>query len=152
MTFIILLFSVIIATLDQLIKYQLMNYITFQNQVELIPGILDLVYWQNQGAAFGILQGHKLLLVVCTAIILGLMVYILFKKKPVNKWFNTAMSLVIGGALGNIADRIFRGYVIDYLKLKFFAPAFNLADVCITLGTVILLIYVMFFYNMPNKD
>ena len=74
-------------------------------------------------------------------------IYLIKYKNLNDKMFLTAAALIISGGLGNLIDRLFLGYVVDYIKLSFFSPICNFADYCITFGTIILIIYVVFFYK-----
>ena len=72
---------------------------------------------------------------------------IMFVKHPKGKMFYISAGLIIGGGIGNLIDRVFYGYVIDYISLSFFSPVCNFADYAITIGTILLIIYVLFFSN-----
>ena len=76
----------------------------------------------------------------------------MIKTKPTSKFLLTSLSLVLCVGIGNLIDRIFLGYVIDYIQLSFFNPVCNFADYCITIGTALLVIYILFFTsNTPDK-
>ena len=70
--------------------------------------------------------------------------------KITNKLFLTSVTLIIGGGIGNLIDRLFRGFVVDYLQLSFFPPVCNFADYCITIGAVLMVVFVLFFSD--KKD
>lgn len=89
--------------------------------------------------------------VLTTALIAAILIY-MFKKKPKSKLFYASVALVIGGGIGNLIDRIFYGYVIDYISLSFFPPVCNFADYCITVGTVLLMVYVLFLSEVGKKE
>ncbi|MDO4831402.1 MAG: signal peptidase II, partial [Clostridia bacterium] len=90
--------------------------------------------------------------VALTSVLLFVIIFIMFKKRPKGKMFYIAAGLIIGGGIGNLIDRIFYGYVIDYLSLSFFPPVCNFADYCITIGTVLLIIYLLFFSNVFDSS
>ena len=77
--------------------------------------------------------------------------YLVFVKKFESKIFNISVALIIGGGVGNLIDRIFLGYVVDYIQISFFPPVCNFADYCITAGTIILIIWLFFCYD-KNKN
>ena len=76
---------------------------------------------------------------------LVIIIFYMFKKRPQGKFFYICAGMIIGGGIGNLIDRVLYGYVIDYLSLSFFSPVCNFADYCITIGTVMLMIYILFF-------
>lgn len=115
--------------------------------------IMDLTYLENTGSAFGSLAGQRWLLLAVTILGAGVCIYILIRhaqKKPFLFW---SLVLVIGGALGNMYDRIFRGgAVVDYLDLQLFDFAiFNFADCCVCIGTAMLFVYILFFMDKEPK-
>ena len=108
---------------------------------ERLPGkVLGLTLVKNRGAAFGLFQEHQVLLIIFTAIILVLAAFFLLKG---SRWLSgvqrTSVTLMIGGGLSNLLDRVLRGFVVDYIEIRIFRFAvFNFADICICLGAVIL--------------
>lgn len=141
-----------IVIVDQLLKVLVEMNLQYSSDVTLIPHILDITYVQNQGAAFGMMQGYVWLFSIITVAVVAVLIYIILTKKITHKLFMVSCSLIIGGALGNLIDRVFRGYVIDYLQLSFFPPVCNLADYCLTIGAVILIIYIIFYYKPQDKE
>ena len=101
-------------------------------------------YVENRGAAFGIMQNKQWFFVVVTLLIFVGFGYVLKKYKIEGKLFFAAVVLIFGGGVGNLIDRIFRGYVVDFLQFSFFSPVCNLADYFITVGAVMLIISVLF--------
>lgn len=152
MPFIVILIAVLIAAADQVVKYFVSVYLAPAGTVEVIPGLFSLTYVENRGAAFGMMANMRWIFIVFTVIVIGVFVYILFKKKIKSKLFMASAALLIGGGIGNLIDRIFTGYVVDYLSLSFFSPVCNLADYCITAGTVILIVYLIFFSDFFKSD
>lgn len=151
MPIIILISAVIVAGLDQLIKYLVAVNLKPVGSVEVIPNLFSLTYVENKGAAFGIMSNMRWVFIVFTLIIIAILIYIIIKNKIQSKLFNISAILLIGGGIGNLIDRIFFGYVIDYLSVSFFPPVCNFADYCITAGTVILVIYLIFYSDFFKK-
>lgn len=147
----ILYVSVIIFIIDQFIKTLAFNYL---NNIAIIPGIFALTYAKNEGAAFSVLWGNTWLIIVVTILILCFLVYTILKerkkiKKHIN-FYDMTYGLLFGGILGNLFDRILRGYVIDYISLNIFGysfPIFNIADIAITIGVILMIIYILFLEN-----
>ena len=139
------LISFLIILIDQISKILISTAFSANTRHILIPGIINIVYRKNTGAAFSILSDHVMLLgIISTVFCIGVIVFFL-KKKPSNPVLCTALSLIFAGALGNGLDRIFRGYVIDFIETAFINfPVFNIADISITIGAIVLVIYVMF--------
>ena len=109
---------------------------------EVIPGILKFTYIKNEGASMGILAGQKIILIILTFVILGIGVCFFAKRKPTHPLVLTASSLILGGALGNLVDRVWLGYVRDFIDLQFIKfYVFNIADCAICIGAGLLLIY-----------
>jgi signal peptidase II len=128
--------AVVVIVLDQLTKHAVETSITPGEEHKLLPGI-DLVHSRNRGIAFGFLPGsHAGVTIVIAIALLILLVYFARNAGRALMWLPTGM--LIGGALGNIADRLRHGSVTDFIKLPLGWPPFNLADASITLGIVIL--------------
>lgn len=145
----------IIATLilDRLSKLIIVNKMMLTDSIPVINNFFYVTYWENKGAAWGILQNGRWLFISLTLIISAVLVVLLFKSK--DKILSTALSLVISGAVGNLIDRIFRGSVTDFLDFKIFGydfPIFNVADICVVVGTFILAYYLLFRYEEKEKE
>lgn len=114
------------------------------NDVVVIKNIFSFSYLENRGAAWGIFQGKvNFLLIITFIIIIGMVVYLL-KYKPKSKLIRISLSLIIGGALGNMFDRGFYKYVVDYIyfhyKDVYSFPTFNFADMSVVVGTILLVV------------
>ncbi len=138
--------SVVLIILDQLTKFLVIENISRSDSITFIPYVLDLVYVQNTGAAFNILSGKIGLLSIISVVFAGAVLWYMIAKKPQNKLFRVAVMLLFAGAVGNVIDRIFRGFVVDFIKTTFIDfPVFNIADIAITIGAVLLIVYLIFF-------
>ena len=141
-----ILVSVILALADQLTKYWVISSIPYNNTKEVLPGLFNFVYVKNTGAAFSILSGRTSVLGIVSMVVCVFVIWYLVKKKPKSALLLTSLGMILGGALGNLADRILRGYVVDFIELDFISfPVFNVADIAITVGAALLMIYVIFF-------
>lgn len=109
--------------------------------------ILNFTYLENRGAAFGILQNNRFFFLILTISIVGFLIYYFIKNyKKNNKFLNIAIAFIIAGALGNFYDRLFNAYVVDFIEFAFVKfPVFNVADIFVTLGSGLLIIYMIFF-------
>lgn len=133
-----------IVVVDQWTKYLVRTQIPFAGSwspfVWLEPYI-RIVHWQNTGAAFGMLQGFGLVFAIL-AVIVSIAILYYFPRVPSNEWaMRLAMAMQLGGAVGNLIDRITVGTVTDFVSVGTFA-VFNVADACISVGTVILILAV----------
>lgn len=139
----IIYLSIILFLIDQISKLLVVKLIDINSSIELIKNFFYLTYTHNTGAAFSILTGQRILLILIAVIILVLIFNYLIKNKVEGKLDRLVFSLIIGGSLGNLIDRIIRGYVVDFIEVKIFGynfPIFNLADTFIVIGVFLLLI------------
>lgn len=132
--------------LDRITKLWAINKLS--SDIVIIKGLFSFSYLENRGAAFGILQ-HKIILlcVVTLTIIIGI-IYYLVVKKPTSKWLRVSFSLIISGAFGNLFDRVYYRYVVDFIlfhyKDKYYFPTFNVADIMVVVGTIMLGYFILF--------
>lgn len=140
--------SCVIIALDQYFKSLAVEHLSSRPDLTLpvIPDVFHLTYVENRGAAFGMLSGQGVLLIVLTAIILLALIVLILLNKIRSPFLLWSLALVIGGGIGNMIDRIFRQYVVDYLDVRIIQFAvFNFADCCVVVGCILLMIYVVFF-------
>lgn len=146
-----LFLSATIIFSDQLIKYLVVYALKPVGTVTAIPGLLNLTYVENRGVAFGMMENQRWLIIIATVLVMAFLIFLLFRKTGKNKLFVASAVLIVGGGIGNLIDRIFLGYVIDYLQLTFFPPVCNFADYCVVAGTILLMVYILFFSDTLNK-
>ena len=122
------------------------NNIALTDTIEVIPDVLNIVYVKNTGAAFSILSGRTYILSIVSFVVCVALVWYLIKKKPSSKLLLVSLGMILGGAAGNLIDRAARQFVVDYIEVCFITfPVFNLADMAITIGAALSMIYVIFF-------
>ena len=146
--FLYLAIIAVIPTLAELIRYFVEGNLMGGEAVTAVPGILTLTYSENRGVAFGMFQNSTVFFAITTFIVILVFSFLLYKNYKKSKLFSVAAALIIGGGVANLIERIFLGYVVDYLKLSFFPPICNFADYCITAGTVCLIVYLLFFSDL----
>lgn len=148
------LITVVVLLLDQISKILSEAYLTKLpfNTYTVIDGVFNLTYVQNTGASFGMLSGFRVFFIIITVIACALIVLFLVKEhKRLHSLMRISVALVFSGALGNLIDRIFLGYVRDMIEPAFINFAvFNIADCAITIGVVLLILDVMFLKNGKN--
>ncbi len=138
-----------IIVLDQLTKLLILQYLPLHSSLEIIPGFFNLVHVRNPGGAFSIFAGadsalRQGLFMGLTVFIVIVLLFAYRKLRPEDRWTRTSYALIVGGALGNLVDRLrFGGEVIDFLDCYVGAyhwPAFNVADSAITVGALMLVV------------
>ena len=136
-----------LVILDQVTKALVTNFFNLYDSVALLP-MINLTFVVNYGFAFGLLNNPSLNQILVSLVILAIIIYFLYLLiKTQDKIFQLTLTLILAGALGNFIDRIFRGFVIDFIDIyigKYHWPAFNIADSCITVGFVVLMINILF--------
>lgn len=140
---IIIIISIILLCIDQISKLLVVNLLTKTNSITIIKNFFYLTYINNDGAAFSILVGKRIFLILIAVLVIVMLIRCIKKNNIQNKLELVSISLIIGGSLGNLMDRVVRGYVIDFLDFKLFNynfPIFNLADTFIVIGVFLLLL------------
>ncbi len=135
LVFSIALFIVII---DQLSKFLVRSKFLLNESKQLIPKVLELTRVENTGIAFGLLKDLEIVMIIISVLIIGAIIYYL--KEVKNRNLCIFLSLILGGAFGNLIDRVFYGTITDFIKINIW-PVFNIADSCITIGAVLLIVY-----------
>ncbi len=140
-----LILSILFVIVDQVVKIWIVNNFSLHDGMELIKGLVSILYVRNTGAAWGMFEGKMVFFYLITAVAVGTLLYLMFKEKGKSKLLLTAYSLILAGAVGNFIDRIRLGYVVDMFKFEFIDfPIFNVADICLTIGVIFLFYYVIF--------
>ena len=139
---------IILIIADQASKYAALTHLKPVETIPIIQNIFSFTFVENRGAAFGMFQGARIGFLVVTPLILAAIVYY-FIKLPYGRVYSfvrAALILVAAGAVGNFIDRLFRGYVIDFLHATFINfPVFNLADIFVVAGTGLLAVLIIFY-------
>ena len=138
--------SIVVA--DRLTKLWIVGSLPLGGAIPVIPGFFSIVYLRNPGAAFGMFAGldsplRETLLIAIAIVAVAVLVQLIRATSPEQRLHRLAAASVIGGALGNLYDRIFYGEVVDFLYFywrDFYWPAFNVADSCITVGAALLVL------------
>ncbi|HXI09212.1 MAG TPA: signal peptidase II [Thermodesulfobacteriota bacterium] len=139
---IILLTALSVTALDQLTKYIVMRSLNLNQVVETVPGLFDLVYFKNPGAAFGIFNDGgiwRTVFLIGTSVVSLVVIGALLRQSK-DTLMTFALSLIAGGAVGNLIDRVRFGAVVDFLYFhigEYYWPAFNVADSAITVGVAL---------------
>lgn len=136
----------VVFLLDRLTKVWAQSALGAGRIIDVIPGVFRLNYVENTGAAFGMLQGRQGLLSVVTGLVLAaLLVCLIVYRRRLPSLPKAALWVLFGGALGNLADRVLYGYVIDFMEAVFVRfPVFNVADICVCVGCGLLMGWIVF--------
>jgi len=134
-----------LAAIDQIIKHWAINQLQPISQIQVIPGVFYLTYVRNFGAAFGILQGQRVLLSVLVILVITVGLGCIISPRMRERYVIWTLALILAGGIGNLIDRLTLGYVVDYLDFGalFGFPVFNFADCCVVVGTFLLIIYML---------
>lgn len=139
-----ILIIVAIIAADQLSKSFAVTNLMNQASITLIERFLSFTYVENGGMAFGLLKNQRLFFIISTSIIAIVILYFVFKMYKKHMFAAICLSMIFGGAIGNLIDRIRFGYVIDFIHFRFFPPVFNIADSAVVLGAIGLSIAILF--------
>lgn len=146
--------SLLLAGIDQLTKWLVVTYLKPIESVSLIKmgdkEWLNLTYCENTGMSFSLLEGYRVVLIILPIILIGLVEWYIFSGKVKTKPMLFALAALAGGGFGNLIDRVFLGYVVDFIDVKIINFAiFNFADICAVLGGIFT---VIFFLLEDSKD
>jgi len=145
-----LIILAVLVVLDQFTKLLAVNNLKDASAVAIIRNVLELQYLENNGAAFGMLQNQKAFFVLIAVLILIVICYVIFLL-PDDKKYNYLdflLVMVASGAIGNMIDRFRTGYVVDFIYFKLINfPIFNVADIYVTVSTILLIILFLFYYK-----
>lgn len=141
---------IILVVIDQVTKYWVRTDLAQNGPIILIPDVFSLQYLQNTGAVWGMMSGKTTFLSIFTIIVLVFIIYLYFKI-PSGKKYNVLKVIVVcimAGAVGNLIDRVFLGFVVDFIYFELINfPLFNFADCCLTVSSVLLFILAVFYYK-----
>lgn len=138
---------------DQAVKLFVTANLALYESAPLLPGLVELHYIQNTGGGFSILEGHTWLLTLVTALLMAGIALLLIRRTfrhPLAMW---TLTLILGGGLGNLIDRVRLGYVVDMFSFQFISfPVFNVADILVVCGAVGFAAYYLLLYGRAEKE
>lgn len=144
--------AMILIGLDQLSKYLTVQEIALGEVVHVIPDVLSLTYIRNSGAAWSILEDQMIFFYVITVVVVSALIYFLHTEGKRSPIASTGIAFIMGGAIGNFIDRLHLKYVIDMIRLEFINfPIFNVADMALTIGVIILIGYIVYDELVKKK-
>ncbi|MBQ1951055.1 MAG: signal peptidase II [Clostridia bacterium] len=148
----LLLLSGVLVFIDQISKHLAVAFLKDGPVFSLIPKVFELRYSENTGVAFSLLENQRWLFIPVTVLVAIVFIVLLFRS-PLRKYktFTAACVLILAGGIGNLIDRVWHGYVIDFIYFRLINfPIFNLADCCVVIGAAFLFVFVLFIYKEPE--
>lgn len=137
------IFSLIVIIVDQILKSIVNRSILLNHHIKIINHFFYISHVHNEGAAWSIMSGNRVFLIMIAIISIIVVYKVFMEKSELNKYNIFVYSLLLGGIIGNLIDRIIYGYVIDYIELIFgnyHYPIFNLADICIVISIILIIV------------
>ena len=145
----------LLVVLDQFTKVLALQNLKGQEPITIVPDVFQLLYVENRGAAFGILQNKQWVFLIITALVLAALIWALPRMSRERHFLPLRLCLCFigAGAVGNMIDRIFRGYVVDFFYFKLIDfPVFNVADIYVTTSAIVLIFHIVFLYKEEDFD
>lgn len=143
MTLYVFIVASLVLFLDRFTKIIAFNSLSKDQSIKVLDNIFHLTLVLNKGAAFGFLRDQRIFFVSISILAIGVIIFYAFRRNGAGLYISSALGLILGGAAGNLIDRIKFGYVIDFLDFRVW-PVFNVADSCITIGTIMLVFNILF--------
>ncbi|MBQ0092459.1 MAG: signal peptidase II [Clostridiales bacterium] len=144
----ILLFSIVLGSvaLDQITKLIVVSSMKLHEEVPFLPGFIRFYRTENTGAAFSLFADHRWVFMVFSGIAMAAIAVILVKWYRRHPLLTASLAMILGGGIGNMIDRVANGYVVDFIDFQFMNFAvFNVADIFVTCGSVLLAVYILLF-------
>ena len=146
--------AAVLAAVDQITKHIALTKLKPIGNTTFIKGFMDFTFVENRGAAFGILNGKIWLLLILAAIICAVIIYSMLKMPKTKEYrlLKAALTLILAGAVGNVIDRVVRGYVVDFFEFTFINfPVFNMADIYVVVGAIAMALIMIFVIKDEDK-
>ena len=146
MTVFMILLALVLVGVDQASKLWAIANLKNGGSISVIPNVFEFHYTDNRGVAFSMLQGQRWLFIPLT-IIVSLLILVILLRSPLRRYklFSFTCVLILAGAVGNLIDRIFYGFVVDFLYFSLIDfPIFNFADCCVVIGAILLFTFTLF--------
>ena len=151
---VLVVLSVAILALDLITKYVICGMFAENEGITAIPYLFNIIVVHNEGAAWGILSGNQIGLIILSILLFAFLVWYFVKEKKKSWFLVISMAFIYGGCIGNLFDRIVFGYVRDFIQFAFWQsfPIFNFADVFLTVGVILFAIYLIIFLVKKEKS
>ena len=144
--------AVLLLVADQLTKRRVLRTLSGGQPYTLIPGLLELRYTENTGAAFGLFQNAIWLVYAVSAAAYAVILWALFRYRRHSFFSYAACAMLLAGGVGNLIDRWRFGFVVDFIHVSFFDYVFNFADCCVTVGCVFLILHTLLLSRWEKRE
>ena len=146
------LLAAVLVAVDQVVKYLVRTHIPLGTSLPFLPGLVELTYVKNTGAAFSIFSDHTWVLTLISAVVAAAIAVALLRRVIRHPFGVTTLTVVFAGAVGNLIDRALFGFVTDMFNLQFMRFAvFNVADICVVCGGIAFCVYFLLFCKEEDK-
>lgn len=142
--------AILALLLDQASKYAVRALMHVGQSIPLIPRVLHLTYVRNTGAAFGILAGKRLFFIIASLVVVAVLI-VYSREVKGSPALQAAFGLMLGGAVGNLVDRVLLQWVTDFIDLKIFPPIFNIADSALVVGVGLFALDMILEWNREGQ-
>lgn len=144
--------ALVVLALDQWTKHLTRAHIPVGEIRPFVPGVLELTHIHNRGAAFGMFQGYAVHLAVVAIVVVLALALVVIARRKTSTLEMVSFGLIVGGAIGNLIDRISQGFVTDMIKTAFIEfPVFNVADSAVTVGAILFAVWAIFFASYDER-
>jgi signal peptidase II len=148
-----LLPAAIVIAVDQITKQIFWHNFVVGRNFDVIPGVLRITLVKNAGAAFGLFDGGRVFFIIASLVAAGFIMYLGWRLPKSERYKRLLLGLILGGAIGNLIDRIYDGAVIDFVEMGikgYWWPVYNVADIAVSVGAVLLLLHLLGATRSPN--
>lgn len=145
--------AIVIIALDQISKLLILGNINLGQQIPVINDFFYITHWKNTGAAWGMFENGRFFFIPFTIILSIVLIRVHMKSD--SKFLKLVLTIILGGAMGNFIDRVYRGSVVDFLQFFFGSyqfPIFNIADSFVVIGTALMVFYILFMQKENQKN
>lgn len=145
--------AVLMVALDQITKVLASAFLKGNGTKTIIPYLIDFYYTTNDGAAFSSFSGQRVLLIALPIVMIIALLIALYKFNKKGILFTLSIIMIVSGGIGNLIDRCIFGYVVDFISFSFMNfPIFNVADIFVTVGAALFIVYIIFFDDNKKSD
>lgn len=146
--------AIMVIAADIITKIMAENSLMTAGTIPIIKDIIHLTYVENRGIAFGMFSGGRIVFIIVSLVVLAVLGTVVYRTKEEfrSKWIKTGAALIFSGAIGNLIERIYKGYVVDFIDFKVVDfPVFNIADIAVCTGAALLVIHFLFIEGKISK-
>lgn len=148
-----IIIGVLVLVSDIVTKLWAANSLAKVGMIPIISGVFNFTYVENSGVAFGMMRDKRILFVSMSVVILVVLALYFYKTKNKNVWIKLGTALIFSGSIGNMIERVSKGYVVDFLDFSLISfPVFNIADMAVCIGAAALVVHFLFYSEEKKTD